>query len=468
MRRMTSQDAAFLYSETPTWHMHVAALALVDPATSDGVFSFDLVRRLTLERLPAMPQFRWRLVDVPFGVDRPGWVEADEIDAEFHFRRATVPPPGDEESFDHLVADIVSAKLDRARPLWEIHVVDGRADGLVGVITKVHHALIDGISGAGLTEVLLDWSATPRPAPDAERDPIGHDAPSAVSLFTEGLVRSAATAPFRLARFGVQSVRQAASAIGRFGSGPRPTLPYTAPRTPLNGEFTARRRLGRATLPMAQVLEAKRALGRRLGDVKMNDVVLGLVTGSLREYLVELDALPDAPLVAQCPVSLRTEADRDHVGSKVGSMFASLPTHLEDPIDRMAAIVESTRAGKDLFRAVAEHKEMGITEAITPGMLGLAARLFTSLHLERMPASVNVVVSNVPGPPIPLYLAGAEVLGLYPMGPLLLGMGLNITAFSHADQIDIGCFACPDLVERPERIAQGMREALDELSAALG
>ncbi len=468
MRRMTSQDAAFLYSETPTWHLHVAALVIVDPATSDGLFSFDLVRQLTLERLPVVPQFRWQLVDVPFGVDRPGWVEADEIDADYHIRRATVPPPGDEASFDQLVADIVSAKLDRARPLWEIHVVDGRADGLVGVITKVHHALIDGVSGAGLTEVLLDLSPTPRPAPEDEREPIGHEVPSAASLLAEGVVRTTVTAPFRLARFGVQSVRQAASAIGRLRSRPRPALPYTAPRTPLNGEFTARRRLGRATLPMAAVQDVKRSLNRRFDGVKMNDVVLTLVTGSLRAYLLELDALPDTPLVAQCPVSLRTAADHDHVGSKVGSMFTALPTHLADPLERVEAVVESTHAGKELFRAVAEHKEMGITETITPGMLGLAARVFTTLHLERMPSSVNVVVSNVPGPPVPLYLAGAEVLGMYPMGPLLLGMGLNITAFSHGDQIDIGCFACPDLVERPERIAHGMCDALDELAAALG
>lgn len=467
MRRMSSQDAAFLYAETPTWHMHVGALSVVDPSAGDGKFSFELLRELTIERLPSIPQFRWKLVDVPLGIDRPGWIEAGDIDPEYHIRRATVPPPGDEAAFDQLVADILSTKLDRNRPLWEIHVIDGLANGMAGVVTKMHHSLIDGVSGSGLTEVLLDMDAVPRPAPEVELDLISAEVPNQTALFAEGLVRTTLATPVRIARFSAQTIRQMVGAVERLRQGARPALPYSAPATPLNGEFTARRQLGRVTVSMQTMQQVKRALGERLDGVKMNDVVLGIVAGSLREYLAAADALPDVPLVVQVPVSLRVKGDLD-VGSKVGSMFAHLPTHLDDPVERVEAIVESTRAGKEMQKMFAEHRQMGVTETMSPGMLGFVAHLFTSLHMERTPASVNLVVSNVPGPPIPLYMAGAALVGMFPLGPLLLGMGLNISVFSHGDQVDIGCLTCPDLVQDPDRIARGMTTALDELALALG
>lgn len=478
MRRMSSQDAAFLYAETPSWHMHVAALAVVDPTASDGRFSFEALRDLTHERLPSMPQFRWQLVEVPFGVDRPGWRETSDLDLDFHIRRASLPAPGTPHQLDELVATLASTKLDRSRPLWEMHVIDGLEDGRVAVLTKVHHSLIDGVSGAGLTSILMDITAEPRPAPDAATDAIDAGVPNPLALLARGALRTGVRTPIRLARFGVQSVRQGVSAVTNVGRSAGLALPYSAPRVHLNGEFTPRRSLGRATLPMDRVQAVKAAVNRHLADraategteasrVTLNDMVLTLCSGALREYLASVDDLPDQPLVVQVPVSLRTEADMSEVGSKVGSMFASLGTHLPDPVQRLHTIRESTAAGKAFTRVLGEHQSIGVTETVAPAVLGLAVRLMTAMHLERAPSAVNLVVSNVPGPPIPLFMCGAPVEGFYPMGPLLLGMGLNITVFSHDRQIDVGVLACPDLVADPQAIADRFASALDELESAV-
>lgn len=462
MQRMSSQDAAFLYAETPAWHMHVASLAIVDPSKSGGRFSFERVRDLTLERLPQVPQFRWQLVDVPFGVDLPGWIEGPPIDADYHIKRVRLPAPGDENALSDFVGELVAKKLDRRRPLWEIYVISGLEGGRAAVLTKVHHSLIDGISGASLSEVLMDTTQEPREAPKIERDVLDEVRPSEAELFGWGLLNTAVRTPLRLMRFGVQSLRQAVIASRSYLSPTHPAIPYTAPKTHLTGEFTPRRKLGTATLDIHRVKAVRRAFG-----VTMNDLVLALCAGSLRSYLLEHDDLPDHALVVQCPVSLRAADDRDSVGSKVGSMFVELATNIEDPVERLRVIAASATRGKQMQRLLAEGSHMGVTETAPPGLIGLAARLYTSMHLDRAPTAVNLVVSNVPGPPVQFFVAGAPVERMVPMGPLLLGMGLNITAFSHNQQLDVSVFSCPDLVADPQRIANGIADSLVELEHAL-
>ena len=462
MQRMSSQDAAFLYGETEAWHMHVASLAIVDPATSGGRFSRERVRELTLERLPHMPQFRWQLVDVPFGVDLPGWIEGPPIDPDYHIRMVDLPAPGDDETLSNFVGELVATKLDRSRPLWEIYLINGLEGGRVAVLTKVHHALIDGISGAGLSEVLMDITQEPREAPTDGRLMLDNVRPSPAELFGTGLIRTAVETPLRFARFGVQAVMQGVAAVRNLLSISPAAIPYTAPRTHLTGEFTARRKLGRVTLDMNRLAAVRAAFG-----VTMNDLVLALSAGALRSYLAETDDLPEHPLIVQCPVSLRKADDKDSVGSKVGSMFVQLATDVDDPIDRLEAIAASATTGKKLQREFGEHHLIGVTETAPPGLIGLLARVYTAMHLDRVPAPVNLVISNVPGPRLPLYVAGAEVEQMLPMGPLLLGMGLNITAFSHNCQMDVSVFSCPDLVADPQRIADGLLEALIELEGSL-
>jgi diacylglycerol O-acyltransferase / wax synthase len=476
VKRMSSQDAAFLYAETPTWHMHVASLALVDPTVSEGRFSFEAVRALVESRLALIPQLRWKLVDVPFGVDRPGWVEATDMDLDRHIIHIVLPSP---DRFDDVVSDIVSTQLDRTRPLWRMHVIEGLADGRAAVVMKVHHALIDGVAAAGVAEVLLDITPEPRATSSDVVEPISASAPSAALLFVGGSLRTAVDMPRKFARFGVQSLRQGAAAASAFTRRQDATaIPYNAPRLHFNGEFTSRRVLARATLPMDRVLAIKDCINAdienqgsdgsdRVRPCTVNDVILALCSSALRGYLLEVDDLPGQSLVVQIPVSHRSAADRTAVGTKVGSMFAQLAVHLADPLARLQVVRASTTAGKELAAAIEAHTTIGVTEIVTPGFIGVAVRAITALHLERGPTPVNFVVSNVPGPPVRLYLCGAPVEGFYPMGPLLLGMGLNITLFRHDRQIDMGVFACPDLVPHPEKIADRFAEALDDLDAAL-
>lgn len=468
MRQLSSHDAAFLYAETPTWHMHVAALGIADPAQAPVPLRRDVldhVRELVVQRLPEAPQFRWQLVETPLGIDRPHWVESAELDPDWHIRRVTLPSPGSEEQLDALVGELVSTKLDRSRPLWEIYLIDGLADGRVAMLTKMHHSLIDGVSGAGLMEVLLDLTPEPRPPSGAVHEPVGNAAPPGLTRFVRGAASRVVSAPSKALKFTAQTTRQGIDAVGRLlpanAAKAPPTLPFQAPRTVLNGEFTARRQLSRSRVELERLRHVRAAF-----DVKVNDVVLAMVAGGLRRYLLERGELPRQPLIVQCPVSLRDDDSRRDVGSKVGSLFVNLATHVDDPIQRLRWITASTGTAKEVHQVVARHQRVGVTELFVPGLIGLAARLYTAMHLDRTVPPVNLVVSNVPGPPFPLYVAGAPLVGMYPMGPLLLGMGLNVTAFSHHGNVDIGVFTCPDLVPEPHRIAEHLTGALEELESA--
>ena len=463
MQRMGGQDAAFLYGETASWHMQVSALMTVDPSTAPGGFDFERLKALTVARLPIVPQFRWKLVDVPFGLDRPGWVEEEDFDPDFHIRRIAVPEPGGPRELGELVGRLASCKLDRRKPLWEMWVIEGVEHGRVAILTKMHHSIIDGVSGMGLAEAILDLEPDPPPRPDEVRDSL-HDrrVPSPIELLVTGAFNMWTWTPYRMMRFGRQSVRQGLSAAGFFRRSVTPVTPFQAPRTSLNGELTPHRRFAWASVPLASVKDVKNSF-----DVKLNDVVLAaLCAGALRRYLQKLDDLPDQPLIAQCPVSLRTDADRDDVGSKVGSMFTSLATDIADPALRLVAIHESTQNAKEIQQALSVHKIMGLTETTPPGLIALAARTYTGMGLGRMPPPVNLVISNVPGPPFPLFLAGARLEAMYPMGPLMLGMGLNITVISYRESLDFGFMCCPEMVPQPEFIAEGIPLALAELEAA--
>jgi WS/DGAT/MGAT family acyltransferase len=464
MQRMGGQDAAFLYGETASWHMHVSALMTVDPTTAPGRYDFDRLKALTIERLPLVPQFRWKLVDVPFGLDRPGWVEEEDFDPDYHIRRIAVPSPGGARELGELVGRLASYKLDRRKPLWEMWIIEGLERGKVGILTKMHHSIIDGVSGMGLAEAILDLEPDPPPRDTDVREPLHHRrVPGSLELLFAGLLNAWTRTPYRMLRFARQSTMQGLTAAGFFRRPVAPVTPFQAPRTSLNGDLTSHRRFAWTSVPLPAVKAVKDAC-----DVKLNDVVLALCAGALRRYLQKIDDLPEQPLIAQCPVSLRTESTRDEVGSRVGSMFTSLATDIGDPALRLEAIHQSTQNAKEMQQALSVHKIMGLSETAPPGLIGLAARAYTAVGLGRMPPPVNVVISNVPGPPFPLYLAGARLEAMYPMGPLMLGMGLNITVISYRDSLDFGFMCCPEMVPQPEYIAEGIGLALSELEAACG
>jgi diacylglycerol O-acyltransferase len=461
MRRLGGLDAAFLYGETPSWHMHVSGLLVADPTTAPDGFSFDRLRAITEERLPLLPQFRWKLHDVPFGLDRPGWVEEDDFDLDYHIRHIAVPAPGGPRELGELVGDLVSYKLDRSKPLWEMWMIEGLEGGHVAVLTKIHHSIIDGVSGAGLAQIILDLQPEPAPLDLTQVDSLHEQrVPGWPELFGIGLARSMLT-PWRVARLTGQLARQGLALAGFARRRSTPPFPYQAPRTPFNAELTPHRRVATASVPLSRVKDVKNAFG-----VKLNDVVLALCASTLRRYLDEHDVLPEPPLVAQVPVSVRGEDDSGP-GNKVAAMFASLATDIDDPADRLRAIYESTQNAKEMRQAMEAHKIMNLTDAGPPGLISLAARMYTASGLDsRMPPPFNVIISNVPGPPFPLYMAGAKLLSLSPMGPLLYGGGLNITVISYIDSLEFGFLACRELVPDVWSIADGVELALEELEKA--
>ncbi|MFV0316463.1 MAG: WS/DGAT/MGAT family O-acyltransferase [Microthrixaceae bacterium] len=463
MRKLSGQDAAFLYGETPNWHLHVSGLMVLDAQAAPDGWSFERFREILISRIPEVPQLRWRYVDVPFGIDRPSWVEDPDMDPDFHIRRVALPRPGGDRELGEVVGRLVSYKLDRSRPLWEAWCIEGLEGGRVAILQKMHHSIIDGVSGAGLAEVLLDLEPTPRESSTELRDEIKAErVPGQGEMFVRGLMHSAVRTPVRAARFVNQTVRQAVSAVPVL-RGERPvSLPLTAPRTVFNTDPTPRREFASARLELERVKALKDASG-----VKLNDVVLALCSTALRSYLREHHTLPDSTLIASCPVSMRTDGD-ETVGNNLGNMFASLATDIDDPLERLMTIHESTKSAKEMHQAMAAHQIMGLTETTPPGLITLAARMYTSAGLaSRTPPAASVVISNVPGPPFQLYLAGGPLEALYPMGPLLMGMSLNMTVFSIMESLDFGIMSCPDVVPEPGSIAAAIPEALTELEQAL-
>ncbi len=461
MKRVSGVDAAFLYGETPAWHMHVSAVLIADPSTMPEGFSVERLTRQIETRLHLAPQFRWRLVEVPFGLDRPRFVEDPDFDIERHIRRIGLPAPGGPEQLGNLIGELVGLKLDRNKPLWEFWLIDGLEGGKVALLAKIHHSIIDGVSGSELAMLLMDMEPDPAPTDPPDQPRPVEAIPSSWDLFARGAWHTATT-PLRTLRFLRGTVMQGLRFIPFARRDHTPPIPFQAPKTSFNAELTPHRRFAFRSVSLDEVRHVKDAFG-----VKVNDVVLAVCAGALRSYLDRRGEHLDGPLIAQVPISLRSEDTKSDIGSQVGAMFASLATDIDDPAERLLAIHESTQGAKEMQRALAAEKIMGVSEISPPAMISLAARMYTAAGLDTLtPPVMNLIISNVPGPPFPIYCAGARVESIYPMGPLLYGTGINITVFSYVDTIDFGFMVCRDLVPEPWLLPEGVETALAELVKA--
>lgn len=464
MERLSGLDAAFLYLETPTHHMHVAMTMVLDPSTMPGGYSFQAIKDFIASRTDRIAPFRRRLVSVPLNLHHPLWVEDPEFDIDYHIRRIGAPAPGGRRELGEMAAQIASVPLDRSRPLWEMWVVEGLKQDRIGVVSKVHHCAIDGASGAELMVHLFDLDPAdavvtgPPPELPSERIPhdvelLGHAITSRVkrTMGLGGLLNETARSISRVAK----ARRDPAGLVG--------AVPLTAPRVPWNGPTSGRRDVGFARVPLATVKELKATLG-----CTVNDVVLALCAGTLRRYLEDHDALPGDPLVAVCPVSVRTAEDTPG-SNKVSALFTALATQLDDPIERLEAIRTTTRGAKEEHNAVGATMLQDWAEFAGPNVFNLASRLYSGMNLANVHRPVhNLIVSNVPGPPFPLYFAGAQAIAAYPMGPVMEGCGLNVTVMSYQDSVDIGFMVDKELVPDVWAMAEAVEPALAELVAAAG
>jgi diacylglycerol O-acyltransferase / wax synthase len=478
MRQLTSLDAQFLALESARQTGHVGGLAILDPSTAPGgVISAARVQEVIAERISLLPPLRWRLAQVPLGLDHPYWIDDADFDLEYHVREIALPPPGDDDQLAEQVARICARPLDRARPLWEIYLIYGLADGHVAMLTKIHHAVIDGISGAEIMGLLLDLQPEGREVPQAQENGFGERAPSELEMLARGLIA--------LPRFPLRALRALPHAVPNIEETPFATLPgagligrlagevqhvvlrehgaperanLVAPKTTFNGRVSAHRRFVFGRIPLEDIKAVKNAHG-----CTVNDVAVSMCAGAVRRWLVEHDELPDEALVAQIPVSVRTGDQAGTFGNRILLMSAPLHTNIADPVERLRRTHEGLADMKQRHRALPAELLQDANNFIPPAVFAQAAQLTFRLSTSRpgRPAW-NLVISNVPGPPIPLYMAGARLVANYPVSVITDGMGLNITLMSYCGMVDFGIVADRD--QMPDaKLLMGWLE--DELAA---
>jgi len=434
---------------------------LLDPSTVPGGYSFDKIKAHLASRLPALPEFRRRLAHVPFDLHRPVWFDDPDFDFDYHVRRIAVPSPGGPEQIADIVGDIASRPLDRARPLWEFWVIEGVEHGAVAVVARMHHATIDGVSGSSMLTSILDLEAVPVDASPAIEDWQPEHKPSDFELVRHAIIsRLRRPLPYALALAMPNLVRGAVgiTRVRLDSSRPSGGTPFNTPRVPWNAPMTPHRRVAFASVSLDEVKAIKNAYG-----CTVNDIVLATATGALRQYLQRLDVLPDRPLLVACPVSVRSDETADiESANKVSAMFVSLPTHLDQVEAQIEHIRDATKGAKEEHQAIGARTLLELGELAGPRSFGLASRLLGGLASRRT-VPINLVISNVPGPPFPLYLGGARLVSMLPLGPAIEGAGLNITVMSYLDRIDWGFIACRELAPRLHDMAHDVEDAHQDL-----
>lgn len=469
MDQLQGLDAAFLSAETPNAPMHVGSLLTFAPPEG-GNFDFERTRDLMASRMYVSKVFRQRLAPVPLGLGRPFWIKDPAFDLDFHLHHVALPPPRGPRELWRLVAREFGRPLDRGRPLWEATFVEGLEQipnvppGGFAMLTKVHHAAIDGVSGAEILGAFLDVTPEARgPAePDRWRPARVPSDVDLLKLATGKLLSE----PARLAELLSGTARSAVRVSAHWGVNrvELPPLPFRAPRTRFNVPVTPHRVFGGVVLSLDRV----KALKNAADGATVNDVVLAICAGALRRFLLAKGELPAKPLVAMTPVSVRPDEHRQSMGNYVSAMLVSLETDESDPRKRLAAIQDGARRSKTYHHAVGARTLMDYAHVLPFSIAGLGARLYTELGLARYHAPpFNVVITNVPGPQVPLYMGGARLLTNIGAGPIFDGIGLFMPVLSYAGTISIGVTSCREILPDARELCEGLEASLEELESAL-
>ncbi len=465
MTPLSGLDAAFLYLETPETPMHVGSVHLYELPRGQPADFFDRARHHLERRLHLTPVFRRRLAAMPFDLASPMWIEDRPVDLDYHLRRIVLPKPGTLATLEARVAALHSELLDRGHPLWMFYLIEGLASGRVAWYSKVHHASLDGAAGVQLARALLDPTPEPRDVPRPRRHPL--EATPTHGQLVGAALRSNAGQYANLLRHLPDLARVLGGFVGATPDasadrGPadirrRRTL---SPRTIFNVAVTPERTFATASIPLAEV----KAIAERYGAT-VNDVVLALASGALRRYLARHGGIPDRPLVAAMPVSLREASDHAY-STRATMVLANLATDLADPVARLAAIHASAGAGKALTSRARSVIPTDFPSLGAPWVLAAAASVYgRAQSLAPFPPLANVVISNVWGPQSPLYLAGARMLTFWPVSIVMHGLGLNITVQSYCGSLDFGLIAARRAVPDMKPLIRALHAAHDELKA---
>jgi diacylglycerol O-acyltransferase len=452
-------DAAFLHMDTPSTHWHVLGVAVLDSRSGPERFDAKVLRRVLADRLHRVDVLQRRVVDQAVGLSQPHWLPTD-VDLETHVSTVVLPDGSGLPELAALAGEMGSTPLPRDRPLWEFVVVEGLAGDRQAIVAKIHHALVDGVAAVGVLGAVFDLE--PIAAPPAEPRTVEPTPEPARRDYFSAATRTALNQPAAVAR----SVTRLAGTTWRVVQKvvrrePAGTLPLTAPRTSLSASITPRRAASFVTIDVDAVKRVRRAF-----DVTFNDVLVAVTAGAVREWLRTAGDLPDRALVAAIPTSVRTE-DGAISGNEVSTLFGALPTHLPDPAARVRFVA------REMPEAKAFHEQLGprtVGSLATVAPWNLASMLFRAYSnfglANRLPPAVNLVLTSVPGPPVPVYCGGARLESLFPLGPIFDGAALNVTALSYTDRVCFGFFTCPDVSPPVEHLADAVPGVLAELVAA--
>lgn len=461
-KQISGYDAAFLYAESPTSPMHIATLAIVE-----GSLKFEDFKNTVASRLHKIPKFRQRLLNVPMDLDYPYWADDPNFELDLHLHRIKLPEPSNWETLRETTSNIFSGPLDLRRPLWSIHFIEGIDEiaqvpkGSVAIVAKVHHVMIDGNSGVGIMGILFDMDKKVTPIDPLkikkyEPDPLPDD----ISLLIKSgysFLKNPFKLPKTIAETAMAFIKSKTSktlSIQKEFASAR----YPVPITIFNGNISPKRTWGTAILEFDRVNSL-----RKLAGGSINDLILAFCAGAIRRYLLEKEKLPLQPLVANVPISIRSESD-DHAGNQIANMMIQLATHIEDPMDRLEYIQEQTMLGKSRHKTMGAKTLSKMADAVPFGLANLAAGLYSKYNikdLHRPP--FNVTITNVPGPRNPLYLSGHKVVSMFGLTPVVDGFGLIIAAFSYDGMFTITTTSDQKTMPDAHVFSRYIRESANEL-----